>query len=223
MNDDKIPIEIKNLHFGYNHGQKIFKGLNLSLKKGDKIGLVGSNGSGKTTLFHIIMGLLQPASGEITIFGKRRTTERDFFEIRQRIGLLFQDSDDQLFYPTVEEDIAFGPLNLGKSHEEVRAIVRDTCGKLGLSGLEKRVTYRLSGGEKRLTALATIAAMKPECFLLDEPTSGLDEETTGMLLNYLRTHAETYVIISHDHEFLKEAVNEIYLLKDGIISRKETL
>lgn len=223
MDNDKNILEIKNLHFNYKHGQKIFEGLNFSLKKGDKIGLVGSNGSGKTTLFHLIMGLLKPDSGEIYIFGKKRTEERDFFEIRQKIGLLFQDSDDQLFCPTVEEDIAFGPLNLGKSHGEVQLIVRDTCKKLGLSGLEKRITYRLSGGEKRLIAFATLEAMKPECFLLDEPTSGLDEETTRRLLSYLKNCAETYVIIAHDYEFLIDAVNEVYLLKDGKITLKERL
>ncbi len=223
MNNDRILIGIKGLDFGYTHGQKIFEGLNFTVRRGDKIGLIGSNGSGKTTLFHLIMGLLKPASGEINIFGKARKEEKDFFEVRQKIGLLFQDSDDQLFYPTVEEDIAFGPLNLGKTHEEVKLIVQDVCENLGLSGMEKRVTYRLSGGEKRLTALATVAAMSPECFLLDEPTAGLDEETTDKLLSYLKRHAETYIIIAHDREFLKKTVNEIYLIKEGKITLKEIL
>ena len=216
-------IEIKDLNFGYNHGQMILEGLNFTLKRGDKIGLIGANGSGKTTLLHIIMGLLKPLSGEINIFGKQRKEERDFLEVRQKIGLLFQDSDDQLFYPTVEEDIAFGPLNLGKSHEEAKIIVKNICTLLGLSGMEKKITYRLSGGEKRLVALAAVAAMNPVCFLLDEPTSGLDEDTTDKFLNYLKSYSETYVIITHDHEFLKKAVKQIYAIKGGKITLKETL
>ncbi len=213
--DNNTIIKAKELYFSYHSGRKIFEGLNFCLKRGDKVGLVGSNGSGKTTLFHLIMGLLKPEKGEIYIFNKRRTNENDFFEVRQRIGLLFQDSDDQLFCPTVEEDIAFGPLNLNKSKEEVELIVKETCEKLGISGMEKSVTYRLSGGEKRLVAFATIVAMNPECLLLDEPTAGLDEETTNRILNYLKTQINTYVIISHDQGFLKEVVNKIYLLKGG--------
>jgi cobalt/nickel transport system ATP-binding protein len=211
-------VNIKNLHFSYPNRKNVLNGLDFSLKKGDKIGLTGPNGAGKTTLFHLIMGLLKPDSGEINIFEKVRKHEKDFIEVRQRIGLLFQDSDDQLFSPTVEEDIAFGPLNLGKSHEEARSIVKETCERLGLSGFEKRVTHRLSGGEKRLVALATVIAMNPECFLLDEPVTGLDEETTGRFLKYLKEYAETYAIISHDREFLKDTVDKIYVLKNSKIT-----
>jgi cobalt/nickel transport system ATP-binding protein len=210
-------IEIKDLTFGYSNGSRIFNNLNFSFKKGEKIGLVGPNGAGKTTLFYLIMGLLKPLAGEIRIFGRSRINERDFIEVRQRIGLLFQDSEDQLFCPTVEEDIAFGPLNLGKSHNEAKAIVRETCERLGLKGFEKKVTHRLSGGEKRLVALATVVAMNPECYLLDEPTAGLDRTTTKRFLRYLEEYADTYIIISHDYEFLKNAVNKIYRLEEGKI------
>jgi cobalt/nickel transport system ATP-binding protein len=214
-------INIKNLNFSYPNGKNVFNGLDFSLKKGDKIGLTGPNGAGKTTLFHLIMGLLKPASGEINIFEKVRKHEKDFIEVRQRIGLLFQDSDDQLFSPTVEEDIAFGPLNLGKSHEEAKSIVKETCERLGLSGFEKRVTHRLSGGEKRLVALATVVAMHPECYLLDEPFAGLDETTTQSFLRYLREHTETYIIITHDRELLKETVDKIYFLNNGKIEKSD--
>jgi cobalt/nickel transport system ATP-binding protein len=214
-------INIKNLNFSYPNGKNVFNGLDFSLKKGDKIGLTGPNGAGKTTLFHLIMGLLKPDSGEIKIFEKVRKHEKDFIEVRQRIGLLFQDSDDQLFSPTVEEDIAFGPLNLGKSHEEARGIVKETCERLGLSGFEKRVTHRLSGGEKRLVALATVVAMHPECYLLDEPFAGLDETTTQRFLEYLREHTETYIIITHDFELLKKTVDKIYILNNGKIEKSD--
>ena len=210
-------INIKELDFGYPYGKKVFEDLNFSLKSGETVGLTGSNGAGKTTLFHLIMGLLKPDAGEIEIFGKARKVERDFIEVRRRVGLVFQDSDDQLFCPTVEEDIAFGPLNLGKSQEEAKAVVGEVCEKLGLKGFEKKVTHRLSGGEKRLVALATAAAMNPECFLFDEPVVGLDEATTDRFLRYLKEYGKTYVIITHDREFLKSAVDKVYILKESKI------
>ena len=210
-------INIEKLNFSYSNGKKIFEGLDFFLNKKEKVGLTGPNGSGKTTLFHLIMGLLKPESGTVKISETVRREEKDFFEVRRRIGLLFQDSDDQLFCPTVEEDIAFGPLNIGKSHEEAHKIVKDTCEKLGLNGYEKRVTHRLSGGEKRLVALATVVAMHPECYLLDEPVAGLDEATTERFLNYLREHADTYIIIAHDRNFLESATDKIYELRDGSI------
>ena len=210
-------ITIENLTFSYSNGKKIFEGLNFSLNKKDKVGLTGPNGSGKTTLFHVVMGLLKPESGTVKIFEKIMREEKDFIEVRRRIGLLFQDSDDQLFCPTVEEDIAFGPLNIGKSHEEAHEIVHDTCERLGLNGYEKRVTHRLSGGEKRLVALATVVAMHPECYLLDEPVAGLDEATTERFLTHMREHADTYIIIAHDRNFLESATDKIYELRDGRI------
>lgn len=210
-------IDIRNMGFGYSNGRRLFNGLNFSLEKGEKIGLVGPNGAGKSTLFYLIMGLLRPDSGEIRIFGRHRDNEKDFSDVRRRIGLLFQDPEDQLFCPTVEEDIAFGPLNLGRSHSEARAIVAETCGILGLKGLEKKVIHRLSGGEKRLVALATVVAMNPECYLLDEPTAGLDRRTTERFLRYLREYADTYIIITHNHEVLKDAADRIYRLHEGRI------
>ncbi len=215
--DDNRLIDIRGLTFAYQNGCEVFRGLDFSLYGRERIGLTGPNGAGKTTLFHLIMGLLKPSSGSIEVFGKARKTEDDFIEVRRRVGLLFQESDDQLFCPTVEEDIAFGPLNLGKSHDEAREIVRETCGKLGLGGYEKRITHRLSGGEKRLVALATVMAMQPECYLLDEPTSGLDEATSRRFLDYLLAYAPTYVIISHDRELLSRAVDRVYLLTDGTL------
>jgi len=161
------------------------------------------------------MGLLKPESGVIEIFDKIRKKEKDFDEVRKRIGLLFQDSDDQLFCPTVEEDIAFGPLNLGKSHEEARIIVKETCEKLGLRGYEKKITHRLSGGEKRLVALATVVAMQPECYLLDEPTTGLDEATSERFLRYLKEYSDTYMIITHNRHLLEQSVDKVYLLAGG--------
>jgi len=163
------------------------------------------------------MGLLKPSSGSLELFDKSRKSEEDFLEVRQRIGLLFQDSDDQLFCPTVEEDIAFGPLNLEKTHEEAQVIVKETCAKLGLSGYERRITHRLSGGEKRLVALATVMAMNPECYLLDEPTTGLDDGASKRLLSYLNEHADTYIMITHNHDLLSHTADRVYELVEGAL------
>jgi cobalt/nickel transport system ATP-binding protein len=212
---DDFLIKIRDLHFSYQNGKMVFGGLDFSLQKGERIGLVGPNGAGKTTLFHLVMGLLKPSSGSIEIFQRFRKSEEDFLEVRQRIGLLFQDSDDQLFCPTVEEDIAFGPLNLGKSHDEAQAIVKETCAKLGLSGYERRITHRLSGGEKRRVALATVMAMQPECYLFDEPTAGLDESSTESFLKFLNEQTDTYIMITHNHELLSKSIDRVLRLSDG--------
>ena len=211
-------IEIRDLHFSHHHGKTVFTGLDFTLGEGERVGLVGPNGSGKTTLMHLIMGLLKPTSGEIKVFGAPRSAEEDFKEVRRRVGLLFQDSDDQLFCPTVKEDVAFGPLNLGHTHEETETIVKETLGVLGIGTLEEEVTHHLSGGERRLVALATVIAMRPECYLLDEPTEGLDSERTALLLKYLRANGKTYLISSHDRDFLRAAVDKVYGLRDGRIA-----
>jgi len=168
-------ITLQDIHFSYPEGITVFEGLNFNLVKGQRIGLVGPNGSGKSTLFFLIMGLLQPQRGTVTIMGKERNTEKSFEEARRNIGFLFQDPDDQLFSPTVEEDISFGPYNLGKSPQEVKVIVNRLCERFDITGLKERVTYKLSWGQKRLVCLAGILAMEPEILILDEPTAGVDD------------------------------------------------
>ncbi len=209
-------IKLRNVRFKYGP-QYLFDGLNLNIERGDRVGLLGANGCGKTTLCHIIMGLLTPESGDVEIFGKRRTKESDFAEIRGKIGFLFQDSDDQLFCPTVIEDVAFGPLNMGQSPEEAKRTVTSTLKSLKLSGFEDRITYKLSGGEKRLVSLATVLAMKPDFLILDEPTSGLDEKTTQRLVEILKESNLGYMIISHDRDFIKMTVDKLIQMKDGQI------
>jgi cobalt/nickel transport system ATP-binding protein len=176
----------------------------LSLNEGERMALTGLNGSGKTTLMHILMGLTEPNSGDIHAFGKPCRLENDFAAMRRRVGFLFQDSDDQLFCPTVEEDVAFGPLNLGLSHHDARVRVEETLSALGVAHLQKSVTHKLSGGEKRLVAFATIAAMRPEAYVLDEPTSGLDKERREVMLSYIKENVRSALITSHDRDFLDE-------------------
>ena len=215
MGERTILIRLRDLTFGYDSGHDVLKKLSLTLSQGDRVGLTGPNGSGKTTLFHIILGLLKPREGEIEIFGKKMRDEADYREVRERVGLLFQDANDQLFCPTVAEDIAFGPLNLGKRHEEALKIVSKTLGILGLVDFEDRVTYKLSGGEKKLVSLATVLAMKPEILLLDEPTSGLDEETTERIIQVLNSSSASYMIISQDREILAKTTRRIYRMENG--------
>jgi len=185
--------------------------------------MVGPNGSGKTTLFHIIMGLLRPSSGRVELFGKPTHEEKNFREARKKIGLLFQDADDQLFSPTVLEDVAFGPLNLGKSPDEARDIALKTLARLALFGFENRITYKLSGGEKRLVSLATVLAMDPEVLLLDEPTNGLDDETEEKITDILKGLNLSCIFISHNLDFLFKTTDKIYAMANGKIFLDEAL
>lgn len=215
---ETVPlIRLKDICFGYPGQGMILDHVNLRIGKGERIGLVGPNGSGKTTLFHIVMGLLKPTAGTIEMFGKRVKTDKDFKEIYKKVGLLFQDADDQLFSPTVLEDVAFGPLNLGKSKEDAKAIAQKTLDELGIAAFAPRVTYKLSGGEKRLVALATVLAMEPEVLLLDEPSTGLDEKTKGILIDVLNRLKLSYILISHESEFMSKITDVMFMMEDGKI------
>jgi cobalt/nickel transport system ATP-binding protein len=217
MAADETIIALKGIDFAYPAQEPVLRALDFTLRRGERIGLVAPNGSGKTTLFHLIMGLYSPRRGEIELFGKPVKEEKDFVAVRRRIGMLFQDADDQLFSPTVLEDVAFGPLNMGRRKEEAVAISRDILGELGLRGFEDRITYKLSGGEKRLVALATVLAMQPEVLLLDEPTSGLDEKTKDRLKEVLCRLDLSYILISHEFDFMADMVTTYQTLQDGKI------
>ena len=222
MNENHSLISLKDIHFSYPGGRPVLKGITFQLHDQESVGLIGPNGSGKTTLFHIIMGLSKATSGKIEIFGRCIENEQGFRTVRQSIGLLFQDPDDQLFCPTVLEDVAFGPLNQGKSVSEAKEIAQETLRSLGLSGFEERVTYKLSGGEKRLVSLATVLAMKPRVLLLDEPATGLDHETTERMINILREMNLAHVLISHNMDFIMQTTDKIYALVRGkLISGEE--
>ncbi len=210
-------IAIAGVEFSYGPDRPVLCGCNFRLDPGGRVALLGANGSGKTTLLHLIVGLLRPSSGQVEAFGKVRRSEADFHEVRRRTGLLFQDTDDQLFCPTVAEDVAFGPLNLGKARPTIRQIVSETLQSLDLAGYEDRITHQLSGGEKRLVALATVLAMQPEVLLLDEPISGLDQQATDRLVGILARLPQAMIIVSHDRQFIERTTTSAVRLKNGRI------
>jgi cobalt/nickel transport system ATP-binding protein len=221
---NRLIINLEGIFFKYpGSNSNVIDNLDLKLYRGNRIGVRAPNGSGKTTLFYIIMGLLMPDAGNIEIFGHLVSKEKDFEDVRRRIGLLFQDADNQLFSPTVLEDVAFGPLNLGKSPDQAKKIAMDTLDDLGLNGFENRITYKLSGGEKRLVSLATILAMKPEILLLDEPSAGLDEKTKTRFIDVLSNLDLSYILLSHENDFLYELTNSIYTMEDGKIISDEKI
>ncbi|MCR6630591.1 MAG: energy-coupling factor ABC transporter ATP-binding protein [Magnetospirillum sp.] len=208
-------FRLDGIRFAYDRARPVLDGASFQLAAGEKVALTGANGAGKTTLFHLMVGLLKPLAGSVEAFGLQRRSEADFHEVRARAGILFQDSDDQLFCPTVAEDVAFGPLNLGKRPAEARAIVAETLGMLGLGGFEDRITHKLSGGQKRLVALATVLAMRPDVLLLDEPTNALDEPTEARLTDILATLPQAMVVISHDKTFLDRVATRRVRLENG--------
>lgn len=216
----KTIVELKDIELSYPH-KKIFKKVNFTLKQGQRLGIMGPNGAGKSTLFRVIMGLIKPDSGRVIIFDKERVSEDDFYEVRKSIGFSFQDPDDQLFCSTVSEDIAFGPFNLELPREAVEKIVLKQIILFGLTSIKDRIIYRLSGGEKRLAALAGVMAMSPHVLLLDEPTGDLDRQNTDKLIQVLRDLDLTYVVISHDKDFLNKICEDIYWFEESILKTRD--
>ncbi len=210
-----VLFRLSGIGFRYPSGRAVLDEVDFTLWPGERVALTGPNGAGKTTLLHLLVGLVRPERGALEAFGRPRRVEADFHEVRARAGLLFQDADDQLFCPTVAEDVAFGPLNLGRSRTEARAIARDTLDRLGLAGFEDRITDRLSGGEKRLVALAGVLAMQPEALLLDEPTAGLDDAATARLQGILAALPQAMVMVSHDRAFLARLATRSVVLDGG--------
>ncbi len=191
--------------------------VSFRLAAGERLALAGANGAGKTTLLRTLVGLEKPVAGRLVAFGAERRVEADFREVRARAGLLFQDPDDQLFSPTVIEDVAFGPLNLGLGPKAAIERARATLDRLALGHLERRITHRLSGGEKRLVCLAAVLAMEPRALLLDEPTNALDDANLARLTDILASLDVAMVIVSHDRPFLERLATRAVLLEGGTL------
>jgi cobalt/nickel transport system ATP-binding protein len=203
-------FELQKINFSYPSGPLLFSDLSWQLLEGQKLALLGGNGTGKTTLLHLLMGLISPQSGNVIAFGKIRQSTKDFTEVRQKAGLLFQDSDDMLFCPTVIEDVAFGPLNMGMKKSEAKDHSLNVLETLGLSHLADRVTHRLSGGEKRLVSLAAVLSMEPKVLFLDEPTTGLDVKAKVKFIDVLGTLPQTLVLISHESDVVSQLTTNAF-------------
>ena len=202
-------------------GAMVLNHVNLTLGAGERLAIVGPNGAGKTTLLRTLVGLQRAEAGQVRLFGTACRTERAFRALRPRIGFLFQDSDDQLFCPTVIEDVAFGPLNLGCTQPEAFARAQEVLAALGIAALAPRVSHRLSGGEKRLVCLAGLLAMKPDVLLLDEPTNGVDTENGRRLRAALHAFPGAMLLVSHDDGFIAELATRAMAIHDGHLSPAE--
>lgn len=207
-------LALQRVSFSY-ADRRLLQDVDFALWPGERVALAGGNGAGKSTLLHLLVGLRRPQHGEVVAFGQARRKEADFLTVRARAGLLFQDTDDQLFCPSVLEDVAFGPLNLGQSPAEARATALTTLAVLGLADHAERITHRLSGGEKRLVALATVLAMNPQVLLLDEPTNGLDDQARNRLLTHLRQLPQAMLFVTHDLDLMGQLATRALLLEQG--------
>ncbi|MCR5257229.1 MAG: energy-coupling factor ABC transporter ATP-binding protein [Desulfovibrio sp.] len=207
--------------FAYDSSQgtrEVLKGLDFSLRPGQCIGLYGPNGSGKTTMLRCITGLSRLSAGRVLFHGAPVEDEAGFHKLRCAVGYVLQNADDQLFFPTVLEDVAFGPLNLGMGADEARDCALDTLKSLGMASFADRLTHRLSGGEKKMASLAAVLAMKPEALLLDEPTGGLDMASQERLCGLLKSLDVARVTISHDWDFLAEVSDRFCTIQNKAIS-----
>lgn len=219
-------IETRNVSYSYRDGIEAMKDVSISLDEGRKIALVGPNGAGKSTLMLMFNGILRPTSGEVLFHGQSlRYDPASLRELRRKVGMVFQNSDDQIFAPTVYQDVAFGPMNLGFPEEKVKRYVGYALAYVGLSGYERRPPHHLSGGEKKRVAIAGILAMEPEVIVLDEPTSNLDpassEEIMDML-DELKCGGKTIIISTHDVELAYRWADEVILMENGRILQRGT-
>lgn len=214
-------LEARNITFSYDDGTEALNNVNLKVDKGDIVALLGKNGAGKSTLFLHFNGILRPDKGEIIIDEEKlKYDKKSLIKFRQKVGLVFQNPDDQIFAPSVEEDVAFGPLNLKLPMEEVQKRVHEALERVGMVGFEKKAPHHLSGGQKKRVAIAGILAMKPEIMVFDEPTAGLDPKGASKIINLLKELNEqgiTIIISTHDVDLVPQYANRVYVLHEGEI------
>lgn len=214
-------LEVRDLKYSYNKDYQALKGVSLKIERGQMVALLGKNGAGKSTLFLNLNGIYEPDEGKVFIDGEElKYDKKSLLKFRQKVGIVFQNPDDQIFAPTVEEDVAFGPLNLGLPMEEVQDRVEEALERVGMSGFEKKAPHHLSGGQKKRVAIAGILAMKPEIMVLDEPTAGLDPQGVtdlSILLNELNEEGITIVISTHEVDLVPNYADKVFVLVDGLL------
>ncbi len=208
-------IEVEGLSFAYAGGPLVLQEVSFIIAPGERVALIGPNGAGKSTLLLHLNGILRGA-GKVRVAGVE-ITERNRGQVLAAVGLVFQDPDDQLFSPTVAEDVGFGPLHMGYQPAEVQERVRRALADVGMSGFEKRLSHHLSGGEKKRVAIATVLSMDPEILVLDEPTAGLDPRSRRRLIGLLRGLPQTMLISTHDLAFVAEACTRTLVMDAGRI------
>ena len=209
-------LKIEDLHFSYEKGEEVLKGVDLIAHDGESIGIIGANGIGKSTLMKLLVGLKLDYQGTLEVAG-HPVNKANINHIREHIGYVFQDSDSQLFLSTVEEDVAFGPQNYGLSDQEVEKRVNEALEKVHMTGLRKRHNYNLSGGEKKLAAIATILSMEPDIIIMDEPSIALDPRNRRNLIGILNEIKALKIVTSHDLDFILDTCKRVVLLDEGRI------
>jgi cobalt/nickel transport system ATP-binding protein len=209
-------VEVKGLCHVYPDGTEALRGVSFRITHGESVAIIGANGAGKSTLLLHMNGCLAPTQGEVRV-GDFPVTRSTLPEIRRTVGMVFQEPDDQLFLPTVREDVAFGPLNLGLPAGEVERRVADALERVGAAHLADRPPYHLSGGEKRRVAIATVLSMEPSILVLDEPTSGLDPHARRRLMGLLREFHHTKIFTSHDLDMVLELCERTIVLHEGVV------
>lgn len=219
-------IKAGNITYQYPDGTKALKEVNFRAAKGKIVMLIGPNGAGKSTLFLHFNGILKPTSGSLEIDGVPVKYERkDLLKLRQKVGIVFQNPDDQLFAPTVEEDVAFGPSNIDIPKEEVKLRVKEAIKRVDMEGFEEKAPHYLSGGQKKRVAIAGILAMRPQIMVLDEPTSGLDPKGAFQIMRLLcklNREGITIIIATHDVDIVPIYAHEVYVISEGEILKKGT-
>ena len=209
-------IEFQNVSFSYEKGRPVLEDISFRIEAGEAVGLIGANGAGKSTVMKLLLGLLA-GEGRILVDGLS-VGKRNLAEIRRRLGFVLQDSDDQMFMPTVFEDMILGPMNYGLSRAEAEARVDAVLEKLSLTDLKHRHNHRISGGEKRMAAIATVLAMEPEAVLMDEPTAALDPCNRRKVIRAIRELSGTKIVTSHDLDMILDTCDRVILLSDGRIA-----
>ncbi len=219
-------LEVKNIKYSYTKDYQALKGVSLKVEKGEMVALLGKNGAGKSTLFLHLNGIYEPDEGQVFIDGEElKYDKKSLLKFRQKVGIVFQNPDDQIFAPTVEEDVAFGPLNLKLPMEEVQKRVKESLARVGMSGFEKKAPHHLSGGQKKRVAIAGILAMKPEIMVLDEPTAGLDPQgvrALSKLLKELNDEGITIIISTHEVDLVPNYAKRVFVLVDGLLIAEGT-
>ena len=208
-------IEFQNVTFSYDGAHPVVENLSFTINKGEAVGLIGANGAGKSTIMKLLLGLLI-GKGRITVDGLS-LSKQNIPSIRQKIGFVLQDSDNQMLMPTVYEDMIFGPRNYGLSKEETERRVDEVLNRLNLQDLKHRYNHKISGGEKRMAAIATILAMEPETILMDEPSTALDPVNRRTVINTINALPQTKLIASHDLDMILDTCQRVILLSRGKI------